>query len=131
MSRQSGGRVLAIGLDATEPALIRQMIAQDEMPALKSSLAEGRWIRVQSSAHIGSGSVWPTFITGKEPPAHGVYDWSQTRAFSLVNEQHGSIRVNLIGREARGTVPAEEYEDTCRQVEKALLALRTEDGKPL
>ena len=59
------------------------------------------------------------------------YDWSQTRAFSLVNEQHGSIRVNLIGREARGIVPVEEYEETCRQVEKALRDLRTEDGKPL
>ncbi|MEP6706907.1 MAG: alkaline phosphatase family protein [Pyrinomonadaceae bacterium] len=59
------------------------------------------------------------------------YDWSQTRAFSLVNEQHGSIRINLIGREASGIVPVEEYEETCRQVEKALRSLRTEDGKPL
>jgi len=59
------------------------------------------------------------------------YNWSQTRAFSLVNEQHGSIRVNLIGREAKGIVPVQEYEETCRQVEKALRALRTEDGKPL
>lgn len=59
------------------------------------------------------------------------YDWSQTRAFSLVNEQHGSIRVNLIGREAKGIVPVEEYEETCRQVEKALRALRTKDGKPI
>ncbi len=59
------------------------------------------------------------------------YDWSQTRAFSLVNEQHGSIRVNLIRRETRGIVPVEEYEETCRQVEKALRTLRTEDGKPL
>lgn len=59
------------------------------------------------------------------------YNWSQTRAFSLVNEQHGSIRVNLIGREARGIVPVEEYEETCREVENALCAMRTEDGKPL
>ena len=57
MSRHNGERVLAIGLDATEPALIRQMIAQDEMPALKSLLAAGRWVRVQSPAHIGSGTV--------------------------------------------------------------------------
>lgn len=76
MSRHNGGRVLAIGLDATEPALIRRLIGQDEMPALKSLLAEGRWMRVQSPAHIGSGTVWPTFMTGKEPSAHGVYgEW--------------------------------------------------------
>lgn len=76
MSQHKGGGVLAIGLDATEPALIRRLIAQDEMPALKSLLAEGRWMRVQSPAHIGSGTVWPTFMTGKEPSAHGVYgEW--------------------------------------------------------
>jgi predicted AlkP superfamily phosphohydrolase/phosphomutase len=59
------------------------------------------------------------------------YDWSQTRAFSLVEEQHGAIRINLIGREARGIVPLDEYDETCQQVEKALRALRTEDGKLL
>ncbi|HEY3024697.1 MAG TPA: alkaline phosphatase family protein [Pyrinomonadaceae bacterium] len=76
MSRHNGGRVLAIGLDAAEPALIRRLIAQDEMPALKSLLAEGRWLRVQSPAHIGSGTVWPAFMTGKEPSGHGVYgEW--------------------------------------------------------
>jgi len=76
MSRHKGGRVLAIGLDATEPSLIRRLIAQDEMPALKSLLADGRWIRVESPAHIGSGTVWPTFMTGKEPSGHGIYgEW--------------------------------------------------------
>ncbi len=85
MSRHNGGRVLAIGLDAAEPALIRRMIARDEMPALKSLLAEGRWMRIQSPAHIGSGSVWPTFMTGKEPSAHGVYgEWCwQAETMSL------------------------------------------------
>lgn len=59
------------------------------------------------------------------------YDWSQTRAFALVAEHHGSIRVNLIGREAKGIVPVEEYEDTCRQVEQALRSLTSQSGKPL
>ena len=72
-----------------------------------------------------------TVVRWAQPTILPQYNWSQTRAFSLVNEQHGSIRINLIGREAKGIVPVQEYEETCRQVEKALRALRTEDGKPL
>src|SRR5687768_13434745 len=71
-----GKKVLAIGLDAAEPAFVRSLIEQGEMPSLQELLAEGRWIRVESTAYIGSGSVWPTFITGKDPAVHGVYgEW--------------------------------------------------------
>ena len=86
MSRNNGRRVLAIGLDAAEPTLIRRLIERDEMPALKSLLAEGKWMRVRSPAYIGSGSVWPTFMSGEEPLAHGVYGercW-QPETMSLV-----------------------------------------------
>ena len=59
------------------------------------------------------------------------YDWPRTRAFSLVTEQHGSIRINLIGREAQGIVPAADYENVCREVEQWLRSLRTIDGEKL
>jgi predicted AlkP superfamily phosphohydrolase/phosphomutase len=76
MSQRKGTRLLAIGLDAAEPTLIRRLIEQDELPALKSLLAEGRWMSVRSPAHIGSGAVWPTFATGQEPLAHGIHgEW--------------------------------------------------------
>ena len=72
----SEARVLAIGLDAAEPTLIRELIEQGEMPALKALLEQGKWLRVESPASVGSGSVWPTFITGEEPSIHGVYgEW--------------------------------------------------------
>jgi predicted AlkP superfamily phosphohydrolase/phosphomutase len=72
----NGTRVLAIGLDAAEPTLIQRLIEDGEMPALKRLLERGAWKRVESSAHIGSGSVWPTFITGTEPREHGMYaEW--------------------------------------------------------
>jgi len=76
MSLNSESRVLAIALDAAEPTLIRELIEQGELPALKALLDQGKWLRVESPAHIGSGSVWPTFITGEEPYVHGVYgEW--------------------------------------------------------
>lgn len=77
MNFRKEARVLAIGVDAGEPTLIREMIERDELPALKSLLAEGKWLCVKSPAHIGSGSVWPTFITGEDPTKHGIYgEWA-------------------------------------------------------
>jgi predicted AlkP superfamily phosphohydrolase/phosphomutase len=68
--------VLAIGIDAAESTLVRRMIEQNELPELGSLLAEGRWLEVRSPSFIGSGTVWPTFLTGEEPTAHGIYsEW--------------------------------------------------------
>jgi predicted AlkP superfamily phosphohydrolase/phosphomutase len=68
--------VLAIGVDAAEGSLVRQLTEQGEMPALRSLLLEGQWLRVDSPAHIGSGAVWPTFMSGHEPAVHSVYsEW--------------------------------------------------------
>lgn len=76
MNRAHEKRVLAIGIDAAEPALIRQLIEGGELPALKRLLDDGRWRAVASPAHIGSGAVWPTFITGTEASRHGIYgEW--------------------------------------------------------
>jgi predicted AlkP superfamily phosphohydrolase/phosphomutase len=59
------------------------------------------------------------------------YDWSRTRAFSLPTDQHGWIRLNVLGREAKGIVAPEQYNETCDLLEDALRALTTEDGRPL
>jgi predicted AlkP superfamily phosphohydrolase/phosphomutase len=76
MSSSDTSSVLAIGIDAAEATLVRRMIEQNELPALGSLLAEGRWLEVRSPAPIGSGTVWPTFLTGEEPAAHGIYsEW--------------------------------------------------------
>ena len=48
-----------------------------------------------------------------------------------MTEQHGSVRVNLIGREAKGIVPVQDYATVCREVEEWLHILTTSDGKPL
>lgn len=77
MSQSNAPRVLAIAIDAAEPELIRRLIEQEKLPVLKSLLAQGPWLRVKSPAHVGSGAVWPTFMTGAEPGAHGVYgEWT-------------------------------------------------------
>lgn len=90
MSTNNGSRVLAIGVDAAEGSFVKQLIEQGEAPALKSLLAEGEWLRVQSPAHIGSGAVWPTFITGEEPAVHGIYsEWNWRPEAMSLTRYHG------------------------------------------
>lgn len=72
MSSANRSNVLAIGIDAAEGTFVRQLIEQGGMPALGGLLKEGRWLRVDSPAHIGSGAVWPTFMTGVEPDRKSV-----------------------------------------------------------
>lgn len=69
-------KVLAIGLDGAQPEFVRRLIDQGHLPNLQQLLRNGQWLRVQSTAYMGSGSVWPTFITGHDPTVHGVYgEW--------------------------------------------------------
>lgn len=68
--------LLAIGIDAAESTLVRRMIEQKALPALASLLDKGKWLEVRSPSLIGSGCVWPTFLTGEEPSSHGIYsEW--------------------------------------------------------
>lgn len=86
MKNRKRARVLAVGLDAAEPAFVRQLIEEGALPTLKRLMEAGSWSRVESPAAIGSGTVWPTFFTGDEPAVHGTYsDWCwQPQTMSLV-----------------------------------------------
>ena len=49
----------------------------------------------------------------------------------MPTDQYGWIRINLVGREALGSVPQDQYEETCKQLEEMLLTLTTEGGQQL
>jgi predicted AlkP superfamily phosphohydrolase/phosphomutase len=57
--------------------------------------------------------------------------WSESRAFALMNDFSGNIRINLEGREPSGVVAASEYDKVCDELASALLELvNAETGKP-
>jgi predicted AlkP superfamily phosphohydrolase/phosphomutase len=90
MSSGNHSSVLAIGIDAAESTLVQRLIEQNELPALKALSDRGQWLRVQSPASIGSGAVWPTFITGVEPTTHGVYsEWRWNPDVMALSRYHG------------------------------------------
>src|SRR3972149_1991735 len=67
------GRRRRCGPAAAEPALVKKLMDQGELPSLKALRDHGCWGEVRSPAAIGSGAVWPTFMTGEGPAVHGVY----------------------------------------------------------
>ncbi len=92
MSVDNGPRLLAIGIDAAEGSFVKRLIEEGELPALSSLLDDhrSRWLSVRSPAHIGSGAVWPTFMTGDEPSSHGIYsEWSWCPDTMSLSRYHG------------------------------------------
>ena len=90
MSSPNTLKVLAIGLDAAEPELIQKLIDKGSMPCLASLRAEGRWLELKAPAYIGSGSVWPTFVTGTPPTNHGLYsEWIWRPEKMALERYHG------------------------------------------
>lgn len=73
-------RVLMVALDAAEPRLIEQWIADGVLPNLERLRARGGYGRLASTADWLAGSPWPTFYTGTLPAEHGLYDFLQWRA---------------------------------------------------
>jgi predicted AlkP superfamily phosphohydrolase/phosphomutase len=72
-------KVLAIAIDSLEPWLVRRLLDEGKLPALARVAQSGKSSEVVSTAHIGSGSVWPSFMTGTPPHEHGVsneWQWS-------------------------------------------------------
>lgn len=64
-------RVLIIGVDAGDVEFIESCGAA--LPNLHRVLGSGARYRLDSTADVLTGSVWPTFYTGTLPGEHGVY----------------------------------------------------------
>jgi predicted AlkP superfamily phosphohydrolase/phosphomutase len=69
----SAGRVVVIGLDVGDGALIRHWASVGAMPSFRALLDQGSWYELESPAQVLHTSTWPTFATGTSPGRHGVY----------------------------------------------------------
>jgi predicted AlkP superfamily phosphohydrolase/phosphomutase len=79
-------KILAVVIDACEPALLHPMIERGQLPHLSKIADQGTISTTDSYAEIGSGSVWPTFIHGTHPAQHGIYaEWMWSPAHMSVH----------------------------------------------
>ena len=66
------------------------------------------------------------------PAARYSLFWPKMSAFALPSFYDGRVRINIVGREARGKVRASEYAKTCEQIRKVVSECRNLlNGKPV
>ncbi len=66
-------RVILIGLDGAEPAMVEAMLPR--CPNLARLAGEGAWGTMASTLPPLSPPAWATLMTGVNPGKHGVYDF--------------------------------------------------------
>ena len=88
-------KLLIIGLDGATFDLITPWAAQGQLPTLARLMREGVTGNLESTLPPVTSPAWPTFMTGKNPGKHGVFDFIRPRAgsFDMVNASqiHGQL----------------------------------------
>ncbi len=72
-------RVFVIGLDGATFDLIGPWAESGKLPTLKKLMDSGAWSELRSTVPPVTASAWSSFMTGKNPGAHGLFDFMRRR----------------------------------------------------
>lgn len=72
-----GTRVLVMGLDGATFDLMDPMMERGELPNLSQLVKSGTRDELASTIHPYSAPAWTSFMTGKNPGKHGIFDFAQ------------------------------------------------------
>jgi len=67
--------VTIVGLDGATFRLILPLVEEGKLPVLKELMQEGSWGKLESTIHPLSPQAWASFMTGKNPGKHGVFEF--------------------------------------------------------
>jgi predicted AlkP superfamily phosphohydrolase/phosphomutase len=85
-------KVLLIGLDGATLDLIEPWAKEGLLPNLASLMVQGTYGRLTSVMPVLSSAAWSSFMTGKNPGKHGIYDFVRRAPDSyrlrVVNHSH-------------------------------------------
>jgi len=97
-------RICVIGLDGATLDLIEPWIQKGKLPTLKKLISNGTKGRLRSAIPPITAPAWSSFITGKNPGKHGLYDFIarrpgtyQTRPFNA-SDRNGESLWSLLSR---------------------------------
>ncbi len=96
-------KVFVIGLDGATFDLIKPFVAQGKLPTFKKLMENGAFSELRSTVPPVTASAWSSFMTGKNPGAHGLFDFMQRREGSYdlapvsVRDRDGRAVWDLIG----------------------------------
>jgi predicted AlkP superfamily phosphohydrolase/phosphomutase len=127
--------------------LCRNQVTDGELPALPTSQDNDEWLRsvwqqtATTPVSVATLRQWslarrllyrmhPRLFS--QPLSWLERRWPKMKAFALPTYGDGYVRVNLKGREARGTVSADDYDTVCDEITDMLNALRNpRNGEPV
>lgn len=103
-------RVIVIGLDGATFDLISPWVQQGLLPTFEKLMEEGIWGDLESTSPPHTGAAWSSFITGKNPGKHGIFDFMMRnpRGYDWIpiNSTHrsGQSFWNLLGSQGKRAV---------------------------
>src|SRR5512134_915321 len=68
-------KIVVIGLDGATFDLIHPWVKEGHLPTFRKIMEEGSWGELESTMPPLTGPAWSSFITGKNPGKHGIYDF--------------------------------------------------------
>ena len=89
-------QVFVIGLDGATFDLIKPFVAQGKLPTFKKLMESGAWSELRSTVPPVTASAWSSFMTGKNPGAHGLFDFMQRR-----NDSYDLTPVSALDRDGK------------------------------
>jgi predicted AlkP superfamily phosphohydrolase/phosphomutase len=66
-------KLLLVGLDCADPALLQQWLDAGDLPVLQSLRERGSWGPLHSPPGLADDATWASFQTGVSPARHGRY----------------------------------------------------------
>jgi len=67
----AGTKVLVVGLDAADPAILRRMADEGRLPTIAALVQESACAVTINPVAFFVGAIWPSFATGTSPGRHG------------------------------------------------------------
>lgn len=68
-------RIVVIGIDSATFDIIEPLVNQGKLPVFARFMKEGVWGRLRSTIPPVTPPAWTSFMTGKNPGKHGVFDF--------------------------------------------------------
>ena len=86
-------KLFVLGLDGATFDLIRPWVKEGLLPNFARFMQAGAWGELKSTLHPLSPPAWTSFMTGKNPGKHGIYDFvvHKPQSYELLYT-HGGMR---------------------------------------
>ncbi len=73
--RETGAKVIVLGLDGMDPKLVGRLMREGKMPNFARVAREGFFGPLGTSTPPQSPVAWASFISGANPGVHGIFDF--------------------------------------------------------